>query len=117
MRLKLAVGPCPIPGVMESSLYLFSLVTCSLSYVGVTQSLFTALYYLRDETFARLLWVDAICVNQRGPDEKSGQISLMKNNYNDTRNLTVWLSEEDDTSSTAFEAIRNEEHGMTCQKP
>ncbi|KAI1567340.1 endo-polygalacturonase precursor [Pyrenophora tritici-repentis] len=81
-------------------------------YIGdcrseVTPNLHAALLHLRDTSFARILWIDALCINQKDDDEKSGQIQLMAQIYAVAKEVVVWLGEEADDSSTAFEAIRD----------
>lgn len=49
--------------------------------VSVTKNLHDALRRLRDETVARVLWVDALCVNQQDGIEKSRQVNLMAKIY------------------------------------
>ena len=76
---------------------------------GVTQNLGLALRFLRLPTDDRTLWIDAICVNQDDLDERSAQIQLMKNIYQDARRVVSWLGDEDENAAYAdwliFEAI------------
>jgi hypothetical protein len=43
----------------------------------ITENLHAALSRLRDASHTRHLWVDALCINQSDPDEKSQQMPLM----------------------------------------
>ena len=41
----------------------------------------------------RILWVDAICINQACPLEKTQQVSQMRNIYQATERVLVWLGD------------------------
>lgn len=73
----------------------------------VTPNLHAALLRLRDTCFSRIIWIDAICINQADDDEKSGQIQLMALIYAVAKEVVIWLGEEADDSNEAFEALRN----------
>ncbi|KAB8242241.1 heterokaryon incompatibility protein-domain-containing protein [Aspergillus flavus] len=72
----------------------------------VTQNLHSVLLRLRNHSVVRLLWIDAICINQKDDREKSHQIQLMRKIYGEAWRVIVWLGEEADQSSEALEAIR-----------
>lgn len=59
----------------------------------VTRNLYTALVHLRDNQLERILWIDAICINQEDDDEKSEQIPLMRSIYAQADRVVVWLGE------------------------
>ena len=60
----------------------------------VTVNLHTALRYLRWKDRPRVLWADAICINQQNIDERSSQVSFMDNVYREAVEVQVWLCEE-----------------------
>lgn len=68
----------------------------------VTQNLGRALPYLRDRVRPRILWIDAICVNQKDLLERSNQVQRMADVYRLASRALVWLSEASDTSRVAF---------------
>jgi hypothetical protein len=45
--------------------------------VAVKENLWQALYHLRHPTQPRQIWVDFLCINQEGLEEKATQLSLM----------------------------------------
>ncbi|KAE8384977.1 heterokaryon incompatibility protein-domain-containing protein [Aspergillus alliaceus] len=49
----------------------------------VTDNLYTALLHLRDHQLPRMLWVDAICINQQDNQEKAHQIQFIPIIYAD----------------------------------
>jgi len=62
---------------------------------GVTVNLAGALHRLRHNQQPRVLWIDAICINQVDLEEKSTQIPLMCRIYSVASTVLVWLGEED----------------------
>ena len=71
----------------------------------VTQSLYLALLRLRDYDIPRILWVDAICINQIDDREKEHQIQLMPAIYAKSIRVIVWLGAAKDDSDQAIESI------------
>jgi hypothetical protein len=74
--------------------------------LDITQNLYTALLHLRDHDCSRILWVDAICINQENDEEKEYQISLMTEIYSKALRVAVWLGEAAVDSDRALELIR-----------
>jgi hypothetical protein len=54
-----------------------------------------ALRRLRLPTSTRIVWVDAICINQKDKEEKSYQVPLMGSIYSLARRVVVWLGPGD----------------------
>jgi hypothetical protein len=82
--------------------------------VGVTQNLFSALLALRRSTSSRVLWVDALCINQPDLGERAVQVHQMGQIYHCAHQVLVWLGEEADGSTKALELIRTmSSHEMT----
>ena len=77
-------------------------------YFEATESLVDALKALRRKRRNRVLWIDVVCINQREPDEKNQQVSMMSEIYGQARNVCVWLGKEDEDSKVAFDFIREE---------
>ncbi|KAH6613195.1 heterokaryon incompatibility protein-domain-containing protein, partial [Boeremia exigua] len=42
----------------------------------------------------RIIWTDAICINQDDMEEKASQIKLMREFYNKATRILVWLGED-----------------------
>lgn len=75
----------------------------------VTANLHAALLQLRDRTFERIIWVDAICINQKDEEEKSHQIGLMAKIFGLADRVIVYLGEAADDSDQALKIIRGVE--------
>jgi hypothetical protein len=59
--------------------------------ISVGPNLMKALLHLREPEDERVLWVDAICINQEDVHERNKQISIMPYIYTRARNVLVWL--------------------------
>jgi hypothetical protein len=70
--------------------------------ISVTQNLAEALRYLRYEDKIRILWIDAICVNQLDMAERSSQVKRMADIYSAASRVVVWLGPESDDSTMAM---------------
>jgi hypothetical protein len=73
----------------------------------VTDNLQVAMLQLRHHSFARLLWIDALCINQHDQAEKEQQIQFMPTIYSQASCVLVWLGESAYDSDLACERIRN----------
>ncbi|KAL7898336.1 heterokaryon incompatibility domain-containing protein [Trichoderma sp. TUCIM 5745] len=74
-------------------------------YIDVTQNLHDALLKLRDKKKTKTLWIDAICINQDDLAERSQQVTIMKQIYQEARKTVVWLGPENGDTARAFELI------------
>jgi hypothetical protein len=72
----------------------------------VTENLYTALLHLRNPSYKRILWIDAICIDQNNTAEKEQQILFMAKIYSQANSVLVWLGEAADNSDQALETIR-----------
>ncbi|KEQ85627.1 HET-domain-containing protein, partial [Aureobasidium pullulans EXF-150] len=68
------------------------IVLCGLNY-EVTDNLFNALRRLRGKESTKLLWIDAICINQPNLKERNAQIGKMCDIYHSACSVIVWLGE------------------------
>lgn len=70
------------------------------SVLWVTQNLHDALKAMRLEDKPRVLWADAICINQGNLSEKSFQVQQMADVYQNAERVLVWLGRAADNSET-----------------
>ncbi|KUJ21310.1 uncharacterized protein LY89DRAFT_770560 [Mollisia scopiformis] len=66
-------------------------VHCDGKLIVVTRNLRDALLRLRFKDKARLLWADAICINQSDDVEKGSQVKIMQTIYGNATGVCVWL--------------------------
>ncbi|KAI0412566.1 HET-domain-containing protein [Xylaria grammica] len=64
----------------------------------ITDNLFRALKRLRRLFKPRVLWVDAVCINQEDLDERSAQVALMADIYSSAESTTIWLGDVEGTN-------------------
>jgi hypothetical protein len=69
----------------------------------VTTNLVSALDHLRYPHRERVLWADAICIDQRNVAERSQQVLLMAEIYSKAYRVLVWLGEESADSPLAMD--------------
>ena len=80
---------------------------CSLD---VTRNLYELLLRLRDDRLPRIIWVDAVCINQdrdNGSKEKESQMQLMAEIYARASRVVVWLGDAGEQSNLALDTIRH----------
>jgi hypothetical protein len=90
----------------------------------IKSNLEVALKSLRRQDGPRSLWIDAICkqiiqldganlirnlgINQSDLEERSGQVSMMRDIYGEATNVCIWLGNEEEDSKMAMDFIQNE---------
>ncbi|KAK0671538.1 HET-domain-containing protein [Cercophora samala] len=79
-----------------------SVDSCRMS---VTDNLYEALLALRDRQLSRVLWVDAICIDQGNDVEKQEQIGFMADIYSMASRVVVWLGTGEGGGEVALDAI------------
>ena len=75
------------------------------STLSVTQNLGIALRHIRRKDEARILWIDAICVDQRNTRERGHQVARMADVYSLASRVVVWLGPETGDSALAIRTI------------
>ncbi|KIM96069.1 hypothetical protein OIDMADRAFT_90441, partial [Oidiodendron maius Zn] len=71
----------------------------------VTKNLYLALECVRSPTDEKVLWADAICINQEDPAERSAQVRIMRDIYERAHRVLVWLGREDKEDEQAIALI------------
>lgn len=77
--------------------------------IEVTSTLHTALVHLRNHSIHRVLWIDAICIDQQNQVEKEHQIQFMATVYSQAYRVLVWLGEAAADSDLVFREIQSDE--------
>jgi hypothetical protein len=73
--------------------------------ISVTPNLDCALRHLRKADSNRLLWVDALCINQEDMEEKVSQIKMMQAIYALALSVLIWLGPGTPQTESAMKAI------------
>ena len=71
----------------------------------VTRNLEIALRHLRYADRPRIMWIDAICVNQQDLHERGQQVKRMADVYSKTKQVVVWLGPAGPHTDTAIRAL------------
>ncbi|KAH7064195.1 heterokaryon incompatibility protein-domain-containing protein [Paraphoma chrysanthemicola] len=94
-------------------------IKCNESHLTVTECLHSALHHLRQPENARMMWIDAICINQDDLEERSFQVALMRDIYLRASAVIVWLGPNQEETEAAWETIqrisRDYEHVLDKQ--
>jgi hypothetical protein len=76
------------------------------SVVHTGTNLYSAPRHLRRQGSDRILWIDAICINQNDNAEKNYQVRLMRRIYEAAGQVIVWLGEATQDTSPTLSIIK-----------
>ncbi|KAL8377643.1 hypothetical protein RB595_008368 [Gaeumannomyces hyphopodioides] len=81
-----------------------------------------ALRFLRHPNRDRVLWIDALCIDQGNVEEKNHQVQMMSQIYSYASSVCVWLGLDDLSTRMAIKFIREEilkleQFDDLCQDP
>jgi hypothetical protein len=83
-----------------------STVIVNGKYLDVTASLYSALRHLRSETEDKVLWVDAICIDQNNKRERGHQVQQMCKIYSQAEKVIVWLGQATRETDLLLESLQ-----------
>lgn len=66
-------------------------ILCDGKRLPVTRNCESILRKLRPDVLGIVLWIDAICIDQKSLDEKANQVPLMSDIYRHATNVTIWF--------------------------
>jgi hypothetical protein len=78
--------------------------SCGTGALKITISLFEGLRRFTGSATTRVLWADAMCIDQSNALERGHQVNFMNSIYSCARTVLVWLSE--DTLNIAEESMK-----------
>ncbi|CAN9322796.1 unnamed protein product [Alternaria alternata] len=61
--------------------------------LNVTENLYLALQHLRSEHIDRVIWIDAVCIDQSNERERGHQVQQMCKIYSQAEEVVVWLGQ------------------------
>lgn len=73
--------------------------------IPITRNLDVAMRHLRYPDRPRVMWIDALCIDQTSPSDKNRQVEYMRYIYWSTSRVVVWLGPEADDSDHAMDLI------------
>ncbi|KXH41308.1 HET domain-containing protein [Colletotrichum nymphaeae SA-01] len=73
------------------SIDLSATISANGKTLRVTNNLFTALNYLRDDSIGRVMWIDAVCIDQANIAERGHQVGQMAGIYRGAEQVIIWL--------------------------
>jgi hypothetical protein len=73
----------------------------SKAWLQVSETVYNLLTDLRPQTGYRLLWIDALCINQNDFAERACQVTLMNIIFAQASRVVVWLPHESDDADDA----------------
>lgn len=71
----------------------------------VTLNLEAALRHIRKSSCAVILWVDALCIDQKNNREKSHQVQMMREIYSGAKLVIAWLGSASEDSDLVMEIL------------
>jgi hypothetical protein len=74
--------------------------------MAITANLHEVLVRLRNRVIERVIWIDAICIDQGNITERGDQIRHMAEIYCKANRVIVWLGESADDSDQVLKSIR-----------
>jgi hypothetical protein len=72
----------------------------------VTTNLYKSLQRLRLDNDERIIWVDAICINQKDLNERADQVTRMGSIYGRAVGVIFWLGEAFEDCKLAFDCLK-----------
>jgi hypothetical protein len=73
--------------------------------VSITKNTKVALQHPQDETEPVVIWIDAVCINQRDEHEKAEQVAKMKEIYEEAEHVLVWLGPSEDGTDELIDCL------------
>lgn len=80
---------------------------CNGRTLRVTENVFQALRQLRSRKgLQRIIWIDAICINQKDQAEKTAQVCMMGDIFSRAQRVNIWLSRPTEAMLATFQYVR-----------
>ncbi|KAK8036107.1 HET-domain-containing protein [Apiospora rasikravindrae] len=88
-------------------------ITMNGEKVSVTGNLLSALRHLRSRSQDRMLWIDALCIDQANDEEKEQQVGQMRLVYQHADNVLIWLELGSDGTDSLMYSDRRLAAGLS----
>lgn len=81
-------------------------ITVDGKHFSIADVLDSALRHLRRPDEMRILWIDAVCINQADVAERNAQVAMMQDIYRGAKMVVAWLGPASATSDRAFSFLK-----------
>lgn len=81
-------------------------VSVNGSTMRVTSNLYVGLKHLRAEDEDRILWIDAICIDQDNDNERQHQVQQMSQIYKSAEQIVIWLGRGTQETDLVMDAMK-----------
>jgi len=78
---------------------------CNGQYIKIPANLYLALRRLRHSESTVTLWIDTLCINQDDNDERTHQVGMMREIYENCEEVVIWLGEKEPVSKVASQKL------------
>ncbi|PMD28939.1 HET-domain-containing protein [Hyaloscypha variabilis F] len=82
-------------------------ISCHGEELLVTSNCIAAMRQLRHKYRTRVLWIDAICIDQNSKNERNHQVRLMGEIYSTAKRVIIWLGEWTTESDFLMSFMKN----------
>ncbi|KAI0386421.1 HET-domain-containing protein [Hypomontagnella monticulosa] len=76
-----------------------------IGYLPIRRNLAEAIRHLRHSSDDRIMWIDAICINQNDVGERDKQVKRMSQIYSLAHRVVAWLGPSSDNSALAISRL------------
>lgn len=76
-------------------------ITLNGHVIHINENLVSVFRHLRQPTKARVLWVDAVCIDQGNIQERNSQVSLMRDIYFQCKRGLIWIGDVESSKANA----------------
>lgn len=83
-------------------------ILCDGKPFSITFNLYWALVRIRHQFYPKVLWVDAICINQSDLQERSNQVSFMGSLYSNASKVYLCMGDAEDGNAFQVQAVIND---------
>jgi hypothetical protein len=90
-------------------------IACNGIQVSITPSLASALRHFRLPDRERILWADALCINQNDVEERSAQVASMFSIFHKATRVLVWLGDATPGTADAMAYLQRVADSRTTQ--
>lgn len=91
------------------------MITLNKGWLNITKNLHLALKSLRHRDCDRILWIDAICIDQDNPRERGHQVQQMKDVYAAADTVICWLGSATYETNVLMQSLKLlKQESMRC---